>query len=395
MNMVTKTSIFEEHLGAWLKARKNKAERGRIAKHICFVAGVHPKSISRSFKRVQLRDPASRERRGRRTYYTHEVIAALKDVWEVMSEPCGDNLHPQIAEYVNILQRDGMWKHDGETTAKLLQMSLGTVKLRIAGFDRKEFPQHGRSLTRKGAIHNLIPIRTGPWNSAPTGTEQIDTVAHCGDSIAGDFAYTLNSTDVSTLWGTRRAQWNKGQEATIAGLEKMEKDTPFPILERHPDSGSEFINWLCKEWSEKRGQRLTRSRPNRKNDNCFVEERNGHIVRRWVGYARLDAKGTVDALNLVYDVLNPYANHFVASRRILSKFRVGSKWKIIREKKALTPYQRVLLRGDVSDEVKAKLRQEHEKLNPLFLKQEIDLRLKRVFDIQKRYGTPKYYRELR
>jgi hypothetical protein len=241
----------------------------------------------------------------------------------------------------------------------------------------------------------LIPIRTGPWDKTSVGTEQIDTVAHCGNSIAGDFIYTLNSTDVPTLWGGRRAQWNKGQEATIISLEAMEQATPFPILERHPDSGSEFVNWLCKKWSEARGQKLTRSRPNHKNDNCFVEERNGHIIRRWVGYVRLDARGAVDTLNAAYDVLTPYTNHFVASRRIIAKERIGAKWKIRREPKALTPYQRVLLRDDVSEEIKTKLRQEHKKLSPLLLKREIDIRLKKVFDIQRRYERPKPYQELR
>lgn len=395
MNMVTKTSIFEEHLEKWLKARKNKKVRSEIIRSICFVTGVHPKSIPRSFKRLQMRDPSLPEERGRKRYYTMDSIAALKEVWEVGSEPCGDNLHAVIPEYVTILKRDNVWKHTKEATRKLLKMSLGTVKLKVAGFNRTQFLQHGKSTTKKGAIHQLIPVRTGPWHTAIVGTEQIDTVAHCGSSVAGDFAYTLNSTDVPTLWGTRRAQWNKGQEATICSLEEMEHDTPFPILERHPDSGSEFINWLCKKWSDARNQKLTRSRPNRKNDNCFVEERNGHVVRRWVGYARLDVKDAVDALNTVYDVLNPYINHFIASRRIISKKRIGSKWKIAREKKALTPYQRVLQRNDVSETVKKKLKQEHRKFNPLILKREIDLRLKKVFDIQERHGKPKIYKELR
>lgn len=393
--MVTKTSIFEEHLEKWLKARKNKKVRGEIIKNICFVAGVHPKSIPRSFKRLQMRDSSSTEKRGRKKYYTSDSIAALKEVWVVGSEPCGDNLHAIIPEYVAILQRDTVWKHTEEATNKLLKMSLGTVKNKVAAFQRTLFLQHGKSTTKKGAIHQLIPIRTGPWHDAIVGTEQIDTVAHCGNSVAGDFAYTLNSTDVPTLWGTRRAQWNKGQEATIQSMEYMENDTPFPIVERHPDSGSEFINWLCKKWSEARSQKLTRSRPNKKNDNCFVEERNGHIIRRWVGYTRLDTQKAVDALNAVYDILNPYVNHFVASRRIVSKERIGSKWKITREKKALTPYQRVLQRSDVSEDVKTKLQQEHEKLNPLLLKREIDIRLEKVFDIQERHGTPKRYKELR
>lgn len=395
MNMVTKTSIFEEHLEKWLKARKNKKVRGEIIRNICFVTGIHPKSIPRSFTRLQMRDSSRTEKRGRKRYYTSDSIAALKEVWVVGSEPCGDNLHAVIPEYVAILKRDNVWKHTNDATKKLLKMSLGTVKLKVATFNRTQFLQHGKSTTKKGAIHQLIPVRVGPWNDAVVGTEQIDTVAHCGNSIAGDFAYTLNSTDIPTLWGTRRAQWNKGQVATIQSMEYMEGDTPFPILERHPDSGSEFINWLCKKWSDARNQKLTRSRPNKKNDNCFVEERNGHVVRRWVGYTRLDARNVVDALNSVYEVLNPYINHFVASRRIISKKRIGSKWIIAREKKALTPYQRVLQRNDVSEHVKKKLKQEHKKLNPLLLKREIDLRLKKVFDIQQRHGTPKITQELR
>jgi hypothetical protein len=395
MNMDTKTNIFEEHLESWLEARKDKKKRGEIIRHICFVIGAHPKSIPRSFKRIQLRGPGTREARGRKRYYTSDCIAALKEIWRIASEPCGDNLHSLIADYVKILRRDEAWPHSEESTGKLLQMSLGTVKIRVAEFDRECFFEHGKGTTQKGAIHAQIPIRTGPWDEAPTGTEQIDTVAHCGSSVAGDFTYTLNSTDIPTLWGERRAQWNKGKYATIMSLEKMENDTPFPILERHPDSGSEFVNWFCKSWSDSRGQKLTRSRPNHKNDNCFVEERNGHVVRRWVRYSRLDARQVVGALNAVYDVLNPYLNHFIASRRIVSKERIGSKWKITREAKAMTPYQRVLLRDDVSDEVKTKLRQEHEKLSPLVLKLEIDLRLERVFDIQKRYGIPMQNRELR
>jgi len=387
MNMVTKTSIFEEHLDKWLRARKDKKERGKIIKHICFVIGTHPKSIPRSFKRIQLRGSGAREVRGRKRVYTSDCLAALHEIWEIASEPCGDNLHSVIAEYVEILKRDKAWKHSEEATNKLLQMSLGTVKIRVARFDRKRFLQHGLSTTQKGAIHSQIPIRTGPWGEAPTGTEQIDTVAHCSSSVAGDFVYTLNSTDIPTLWGERRAQWNKGQKATILSLGLNIIFFPFPVLERHPDSGSEFVNWLCVDWSRARNQGLTRSRPNHKNDNCFVEERNGHVVRRWVGYSRLDIMETVDALNTAYEVLNPYLNHFVASRRIVSKERTGSKWKIVREKKAMTPYQRVLLRDDVSDIIKTGLRQEHTRLNPLLLKREIDLRLTKVFDIQRRYGN--------
>lgn len=167
------------------------------------------------------------------------------------------------------------------------------------------------------------------------------------------------------------------------------------MTEWHPDSGSEFVNWHCHGWAKQRGQKLTRSRPNHKNDNCFVEERNGHVVRRWVGYTRLDAREVVDALNAVYDVLTPFLNHFSVSRRIISKERVGARWKITREQKPLTPYQRVLAREDVSDDVKKKLEAEHEQLNPRVLKREIDRRLKIVFTLQERHGQPKSTRGTR
>jgi len=386
MNMTTKRDIFKEHLPVWLKARKDKGKRGEIIRHICYVTGMHEKSIPRSFKRLQMRNSSATEQRGRSTYYTPDVTAALKKVWDVASEPCAENLFGIIKEYVQILKRDRAWHYSDGTTKKLLQMSLGTMKIRVGRFSRMRFLSHGKSTTSKGAIHSLIPIRSGPWNESMVGTGQIDTVAHCGSSVAGDFIYTVNFTDVATLWGARRAQWNKGQQATVLSMESMDNDTPFTILEWHPDSGSEFINWHCKGWCEQRNQLLTRSRPSHKNDNCFVEERNGHIVRRWVGYSRLDAIEVVDALNSVYDVLTSYCNHFVASRRTTSKVRIGSAWKISREKISKTPYQRILERTDVTLEVKTRLKQEHEKLSPFILKGEIDLRLKKVFTLQKQHG---------
>lgn len=389
MTMETRRNIFTEHLEAWLKAKKDKKKKGEILRHICFVAGVHPKSVPRSFRRVQMRDPAEGELRGRSVQYLPDVTAALNDVWRAASEPCGENLHPLISEYVRILARDGMWTHGAETTEKLLRMSIATVKRRVGRFVHIRKMTRGRSTTKPGTIHALIPIRSGPWNDAQVGTMQIDTVAHCGETVAGDFVYTVNATDVPTLWGVRRAQWNKGQEQTVRSMEAMAADTPFRITEWHPDSGSEFINWHCKRWCEARGEKITRSRPNRKNDNCFVEERNGHIVRKWVGYTRFDEPEIVDVLNDLYDRLTPYLNHFVASRRIVSKERIGARWKVARERRSLTPYERVLLRQDVSDETKTRLRTEHEALNPLIMKREIDCRLARVFDVYKRHRQPK------
>lgn len=389
MTMETKKNIFAEHLAAWLKAEKDKKRRGEIMRHICFIAGVHPKSVPRSFRRVQMADPGRMERRGRSRVYGNDVTAALREISDAASNPCGENLHSMIHEYVATLRRDGMWRHGEKTTNKLRAMSISTVKRRVEKFTHIRKMVRGKSTTKPGNIKSLIPIRSGPWDEARTGTLQIDTVAHCGDTIAGDYAYTVNTADAATLWSGRRAQWNKGQEQTVKSMEAISCTMPFPVVEWHPDSGSEFVNWHCKKWVDARGERLTRSRPNKKNDNCFVEERNGHIVRKWVGYTRFGEPEVVPALNGLYDILTPYLNHFIASRRIVSKERMGARWKITRERKSLTPYLRVMARTDVSDGQKAELRAEHERLNPVVLKHEIDQRLKRVFDIHTYHRKPK------
>ncbi len=353
------------------------------------VTGLKRKACIKRFRQLQTKDPAHEETRGRPRYYTPDVIAALKEIWEIGSEACGENLHPMITEYIDTQIKTDVWEHDEVATFKLRKMSCASVKIYVGQFTRTRRNFGGKSTTQKSSIISMVPIRMDGWSDAETGVEQIDTVAHCGAANVGDFVFTTNGTDVATVWGTRRAQWCKGAEATKTSLEAMRKDSPFSWTELHPDSGSEFINAHCMAYATETKLRMTRSRPYHKNDNCFVEERNGHIVRAYVGYDRLDVREIVNALNDLYDILTPYLNHWIAVRRIVSKERIGAKWKVTREKVAKTPYQRVLERTDVSEEVKNKLRAEHATLDPKTMKSEIDRLTKRVHDMQRKYGTPK------
>jgi hypothetical protein len=387
MNMVHKQGVFEEKAPEYWKAGKKR--KGELLDAVVEVSGLTRKGAVKRFRTMQMRDPASPEKRGRPQIYTADIIAALKEVWDIGSEACGENLHPMIAEYVDAQLREKKWVYNSVVTEKLLAMSLGSVKVYVGRFVRTRRNFGGKSTTQKSSVISMVPIRMDGWDTAETGVVQVDTVAHCGDTTAGDFAFTTNGSDVATLWGSRRAQWNKGQEATKTSLEAARASTPFPWTEMHPDSGSEFINAHCVAYAQATGLRMTRSRPYHKNDNCFVEERNGHIVRAYVGYERLDARETVGALNDLYDVLTPYLNHFIASRRILSKERIGARWNVKREKVAKTPYQRVLARSDVIEEVKNKLRILHVTLNPATMKKEVDRRTKRVHDIQRQHGTPR------
>lgn len=387
MNMQHKQGVFDEKKEEYWKA--DKWRKGKILNSVVEVSGLHRKACIKRFKKLQTGDPCATESRGRPRYYTQDVIAALSDVWTIGSESCGENLHPQINEYIDIAIREKEWKHGDVATGKLRQMSVGSVKVYVGGFTRTRRNFGGKSTTQKSSVISMVPIRMDGWDIAETGVTQVDTVAHCGAANVGDFVFTTNGTDVATLWGTRRAQWCKGQEATKASLEAMREDSPSPWTEIHPDSGNEFINFHCIAYATGSKLRMTRSRPYHKNDNCFVEERNGHVVRAYVGYERFDAREVVPALNKLYDILTPYLNHFIASRRIVSKERIGARWKVTREKVAKTPYLRVLERSDVNDEVKNKLRLEHSTLNPALMRKQIDRQTKQVHDIQRRHGNPK------
>jgi hypothetical protein len=345
------------------------------------------KSIIRRLRNLQLRDPAQTEHRGRSVYYTPDTTAALKEVWETGSEVCGELLHPMVREYISILIRDKLWKHSDAATGKLLSMSVGTMKNRISHFLKIRRKGRGVSSTSPSLLKHIIPIFHGDWSQKLPGTGQIDTVVHCGHSLRGDMVFTLNYIDVPTLWDILRAQWNKGQVATQESLLQIREVLPWPLLEVHPDTGSEFVNWHMKGWCDIQDITMTRSRPNHSNDNMHVEERNGHIVRKWIGYQRLDCVEAVDALNEVYAVLCPYLNHFVASRRVIEKYEVNGKWKKKYESVAKTPYQRVLANEQIADEVKEKLRLEHATLNPQTMLKEIERLKKVLYDTQRKYGT--------
>lgn len=390
MIMATKNNIFAEHKTAYYKS--SKAEKGEILNAVCVVTGMQRKSAVRKFNKLQMRDPAHEDRRGRDLYYTPDVTAALKAVWEAGNEVCGELLHPMIREYVEILTRDKMWHHDDEATKKLIRMSEATVKRRVGKFLKTRRRKKGITTTKPSHIKHLVPIFIGPWSDKPPGYGQIDTVIH-SSSTSGDAVFTLNYTDAATLAVVPRAQWNKGQEATRESMKAIKAKMPFHWLGAHPDTGSEFINRMVMDWCNEEKIEFSRSRPNHKNDNMFVEERNGHVIRKTVGYITLNCREAVSALDLLYDVLTPYLLHFVAVRRMMEKEKLSSRYRRVYEKIAKTPYQRILLHPAVAEQVKEKLRMEHAKLNPLVLKKEIEKRLRMVYDTQHRYGNPR--RELR
>jgi len=371
--MKTMMDPFEKYKEEYWQA--NKKRKGEILEIMEELTKLHKKSIIRRFRRMQFTDTAAKQclpiKQGRPRVYDFETVLALKKLWKLSDKVCGELLHPMIAEYIQQCKNNQQWEYRQEIEDKLLQMSISTVKRRVGEFFKKDKStfRKGRSTTKPSAIKTIIPIRNTSWLEAKVGEGQLDTVVHCGNSLSGDLAYTLNYTDFPTYWVELRAQMNKGQVTTQESLSYIKQRLPFALIEVSPDTGSEFINYHLKAWCDKVKIRMTRSRPNHKNDNMCVEERNGHVVRKRLGYIRIDNQETVDRVNEYYTVLCLYMNHFIAVRRTSGKIRIGSRYQRKYEQ-AKTPYQRVM-ESDISEKKKAKLKAEHDSLNMVELQKKL------------------------
>ena len=220
-------------------------------------------------------------------------------------------------------------------------------------------------------MKHQIPIRTfSEWNEKRPGFVEIDLVGHDGGNSRGDYIQTLDVTDVCTGWTETRGVKNKAQVWVFAGLTLIMKRMPFKILGIDSDNGSEFINDHLVRFCDKKKLTFTRSRPYRKNDNCFVEQKNYSVVRKTVGYTRYDTEEELNVLNELYDSLRLYTNFFQPVMKLIKKTRVGSKVKKEYDR-ARTPFKRVVESPFIPEQVKEKLNQEYATLNPVELKRKI------------------------
>jgi len=378
MQRAMKHAIIRDKLPVYLKA--SKKDKGIILDSLQLVTGMPPKSLIRALKREQLRSSKSPpKKRGRKPYYTAETEAALSFVWEQYDYPCAERLHDGMAEAIRIFTRDGMWDYSEQATEQLWHMSLGAMKVRTTAMAKKRGLLRGQSTTRSGELLKSVPVFFGSWHKKAAGNGQIDTVVHSGPKLMGTMVYTVNYVDVATYWQEPVAQLNKSERATLASMETIKDRLPFPWLGVHPDSGSEFINNLALPWFEANGIEPSRSRPHKKNDNCYIEQRNLVVVRKYVGYERYDCPEAVLAMNELYEVLRLYLNFFQPTFKLQQKKQrvktgegrqYGKPYQRVYDAPR-TPYQRVLERDDVSQEVKDTLTAQYETLNPKVLRDTI------------------------
>lgn len=364
MNKTMRKTIYGIEIENYLKA--DKLEKGVIIDGVIRLMGINRKSVIRAFKKAQMKDPWKDYGVGRDVYYTPDCIAALKEIWEIGNRCCGELLHSVISDYVNILKRDKMWKHSDITTKKLLEMSIATIKRNVTGWGCSG--QKGISTTTPSAIKSRVPLFEGDWKKVGVGNGQIDTVAHCGSANAGSFIFSCGYVDVSSGWIQYRGQWNKGMEATRNSLKEIQQRLPFDLEMMHPDCGSEFLNNFVMTWCEEEDIDLTRSRSYHKNDNGYIEQRNGHIVRRHLGYVRYDKKELLPLFNELLDLICLYHNHFISQRLCIgTKINHLGKHKKVYEKVSSTPYKRLLSKSVLNEKQKELLTHTHNSLNPKIL----------------------------
>jgi hypothetical protein len=394
LNMHERKAVTNELARRYRAA--TKGERGRLlddfmkltgynrnyASHILHNWGTHHVKIVDG-ERVDVVIGIPRGKTPRKTgprRYDQAVVEALEKIWVFADGLCGKRLKAFIHTALPSLERFGELSFpDPALRTKLLAISPATID-RLLSSTRRRLWDRERSHTKPGTLlKHHIPIRTfADWDETSAGFLEIDLVAHDGGSAYGDFLQTLDATDIATGWTETRALRSKARVHVVDGLEEIRRELPFALLGIDSDNGSEFINDSLFEVCVALKLTFTRSRPYRKNDSCFVEQKNYSIVRRAVGYYRYDTLEQLAMLKELYTHLRLYTNFFQPTMKMISKTRQGSAVHKTYDA-PVTPLQRVLQLDSLKSEDRQKLIQQFNQINPAELKRTIAQIQNRLF----------------
>lgn len=390
MDMEARNQYLKDLRKEYLKI-KSKKEKSKILNEAEKRTGLERKYLTKKFKPKSNLDKQPIDRKKRRQYYDGAVRAALVQVWRIFDYPCGQRLEPLLKDETSRLRKQGELKCSDETAAKLKQISFRTIDEKLK--HQKEVERLRRKYHQKNnpLLYQKIPVKlSDEWDRGELGNIQIDLVEHCGQSAAGEFLNTLSSTDIATGWWEGEAVMGRGQENTCSGLGNARNRFPFPWREIHSDNGTEFINAHLFRYTQQQGLGFSRSRPGKKNDNCFVEQKNWTHVKKFVGYYRYDSKIEQDILNDLYrNELRLYKNFFQPAMKLIKKERTGGRIHR-RYDQARTPYRRVMESENVSERTKQELKRIYESLNPAQLKRAIDAKLNMLYKVyREKNSSPK------
>ena len=310
----------------------------------------------------------------------YEVVReVVETIWEHAEQICGKRLAPALALWLPHYA-----KHFNPLlpSQKRLLQKISPATLDRMLTEQKATP-HGLCGTRPGTLlRQQIPIAGEVWDQRRPGFLEVDSVAHCGGSLAGDFVWSLTYTCLGSGWTEGRAVWNKGSTGILAQTQDVEAHLPFVVRGADFDNGSEWLNWtLIRHWQERpQPVWLTRSRPYHKDDNAHVEQKNWMWPRQLLGYQRLEHAESVPLINALYtEIWGPLHNFFLPSTKLIEKTRDGGR--IIRKHdEPQTAYQRLLHSGELKSKARKKLRDEYERLDPFALAKELNPRLKKILN---------------
>lgn len=385
ISMATRQELIHT-LGDRYRAASRKA-KCRILDEFVAITGYHRKHAVRVLNAKEAR--GLRIVRARPRLYDEAVRQGLVVLWEAADRVCGKRLKPLIPTLIEALQRHGHLKLDPEVRSRLLQVSPATID-RLLGSVREQ--AGGARRRRAGAAPGLrrrVPVRTfADWDDPPPGYLEIDLVAHGGGLAEGSFVHTLVLTDIASGWTECVALVMREQSLVVEAITRIRQEMPFAVRGLDSDNDSVFINETLVDYCDRQGLELTRSRPYRKNDQAWVEQKNGAIVRRLVGYDRFEGMVAAQALARLYAAARCYVNFFQPSFKLKSKTRSGAR-VTKRYHAPLTPCERLLAAEQLADEAKDRLRQQLRSLDPLQLLKDIREIQQTLADLPRGFGPTK------
>jgi hypothetical protein len=300
-----------------------------------------------------------------------KLVAALKVAWEASDRLCSKRLQPFLPELLAVLERSKEITLTEQTRRQLCRISPSTIDRLLRRWYRKG-PRYGFSTTKPGTLlKGAIPVRTfSEWDDKRPGFIEVDLVAHCGDNVEGFFLNTLSAVDVATGWYEPVAVPGRAQHHVKSAVHAVHQRLPVPLLGLDSDNGGEFINRGLFDYCRGNNITFTRSRSYKKNDSCYVEQKNWAVVRKVIGYHRFSSKEAYGLLQNIYVALRLYVNFFQPVQKLLTKTRHGPRVHKVYDK-AQTPYRRMLQSGLLSHDKERQLAAIYSALNPMKLIQHI------------------------
>jgi len=345
----------------------SKDERSTILDEFEAITGYHRKHCIRLLSKP----PASPKERNPSVRYGPAVRDALGALWEVSDRVCSKRLKVMIPALLPAMIRHGRISNDANLHAQLLAVSAATIDRLLASLRLAASKGRRRAAGQSSAVRRAVPVRTfGDWGDPAPGYLEVDFVAHCGPQLAGNFIQTLVLTDVATGWTECVPVLTRDSTLVIDAIDRARTLFPFPMRGVDFDNDSVFMNDRVVGWCTAQGLEVTRARAYRKNDQAWVEQKNGAIVRRLVGYGRFEGLEAVRALTRLYAAARIHTNVLQPSFKLRSKSRIGAK-VVKRYHPPVPPASRVLANAAVSSEVKASLAHVLATVDPVVLLDEI------------------------